>query len=926
MKRLCLSLAFLSLVIFSLSAQKRQVRVAYYPVKGFQDYDRDSGLYSGYCYEYLLAIRQYAGWDYAFLRVDSMGEALSLVEEGNADLIAGVPRVFQSDDRLCFSVRSIINSSTRLVANPDKSRFAYGDYKGFYGMRIGIPADGDNFTSIVRNLRNFASDHSFFPEIVSFASEEACEAALYSGDIDAMLKNSIEKTNFYAVADYQFEDLFFAVNREKTEILEELNNALIEIDRVIPTYRSDLERRYYTLERRTSFNPSFYESVFLSKRNVVNVGCTRTWFPLGYFEGDRFCGPLADIYYLISQETGLRFKYIPYDTYVDMLAAFSRGEVDVLCEMPFDFRYAERYNASLSREMTSMSVIEVRRLPGQETELEVKDDKKRLVCAELPGTYTGELARMSLGDSYDYKTCKTVRECIDSVVSGEVDMTFLSSYQVAAYQANPKYNTLSYTVMPELQYSICIGVRNACDPRLLSIISKGLAIIGQDRANDLFRSSVQEAYGMSLLTYIYRSPFLFAGIIIFIAILLVIIPMSIIYFKSLNRKNRDLRRANNAKTEFVSKMSHDIRTPLNGILGMTYLAKAETNPPKTGEYLDKIDLSGHFLLSLVNDILDMNKIVGKNFDLHPEPYPFEEFKSYIVAIIAPLCLKKGIACIIDNLELEGAFLVDRLRFNQVFVNLLSNSVKYTKPGGHVHLCYANVSSDDKTFIGEIIVEDNGIGMSEEFQKRMFEPFTQEKDTMANMGSGLGLFIVKQLVESMGGSIRVESKPGRGTRFIVSLSLELVPITKEAPLVQEDMDLLDGLRVLLCEDNEINAEIASQMLERRGVTADVAENGRVGLEKFESSEVGYYDLILMDIRMPVMDGFEAAKKIQQLDRSDAKEIPIIALTADAYLQDEEKSTSCGMVAHIAKPVNADNLYETIERCIKARNRVRSYASR
>ncbi|MBQ3799638.1 MAG: response regulator, partial [Treponema sp.] len=322
------------------------------------------------------------------------------------------------------------------------------------------------------------------------------------------------------------------------------------------------------------------------------------------------------------------------------------------------------------------------------------------------------------------------------------------------------------------------------------------------------------------------------------------------------------------------------------------------------------------------DILDMNKIVGKNFELHPEPYPFEEFKSYIVAIIAPLCLKKGIACIIDNLELEGAFLVDRLRFNQIFVNILSNSVKYTKSGGHVHLCFANVAADDKTFIGEIIVEDNGIGMSDEFQKKMFEPFTQEKETMANMGSGLGLFIVKQLVESMGGSIRVESKPRRGSRFIVSLSLELVPYEKEKVIVQDDKNLLDGLRVLMCEDNEINAEIASQMLERKGVTVDVAENGKVGLEKFSNSEDGYYDLILMDIRMPVMDGFETAKEIQQLDRSDAKEIPIIALTADAYLQDEEKSTSCGMVAHIAKPVNADCLYETIERCIRARDKVRS----
>ena len=909
MKRLFLFLFTSVLFLAPLAAQKRLVKVAYYPGKGFQDYDPATGLYSGYGYEYLLAVKQYADWDFVFLRMDSEDEALRLIEEGSADLIAGVTRSAPYDAFLDFSERSMINASRQLVANPAKSHFSYGDYKSFFGIRIGIVASGEDWLSVLREVRSYGSEHGFYPEIVSFKSEEECEAALISGKVDAILKDSYERNDFYVIADYQFEDLYFAVRKGNADLLEELDKAMDEIDKIIPTFQVSLRRRYYSKDVQVAFAPSFDETVFLSSLKTFKVGCTRSWFPLGYFEGDRFCGPLADVYFEISQRTGLHFQYVPYDTYADMLTAFACGDVDILCEMPFDFRYAERYNANISREMASMSIIKVSRIAPSEL-----DGTRLPVCAGLPHTYTGELVRMTYGGNYTYKTYQSVKACVEAVMTGDADFAFLTTYQLASYHSNPKYVSLAFTVMPELQYSICIGVKDSCDIRLLSIISKGIDLIGLDQINDMFRMSVQKE-DISILSFFYRYPVLFAIVIFMLAFVFFGVPMTIMYLMVLNRKNRDLYQANNAKTEFLSKMSHDIRTPLNGILGMTYLAKAEREQAKLSEYLDKISLSGRFLLSLVNNILDMSKIGKKDFELHPEPYPVEEFRSYIGAIIGPLCAKKGLALIIDNLELEDAFLVDRLRFNQVFVNLLSNSVKYTESGGHIHLCYANVAVFNHIFIGDIIVEDNGIGMSEEFQKKMFEPFTQEKDTMANMGSGLGLAIVKQLVESMGGSIRVESKSGKGSRFIVSMALELVPFEKlPAEPEQNEQDVLKGLRIMMCEDNEINAEIAVELLKRREITVDVAENGAAGVELFSKSEVGYYDAILMDIRMPVMDGFEAAAQIQKLNRDDAKVVPIIALTADAYLQDEEKSSSCGMVAHIAKPVNADVLYTTLARCI------------
>ncbi|MBQ9538028.1 MAG: transporter substrate-binding domain-containing protein, partial [Treponema sp.] len=822
MKRLLLLLASLFLLLIPISATNRTVRVAYYPEGGFQEYDSKEDRYSGYCYEYMLAIKQFANWEYSFVIAQGKDEAIRLVAEGKADLVAGVAKDDSLEEILDFSFRILAGSSKQLVANPNKSRFSYADYKSFKGMRIGVDASADDFQGTVKELRNFASTHLFNPELVSFKSKHECEKALISGDIDAVLRNSYEKNSFYVIADLKFENLYLATWEGNSELLKELDEAMSEIVKNIPSFQTDLSRRYYGKNELSIFVPSFEESLLISSGKPYKIGCTKTWFPLGYFEGDRYCGPLADIYFMISQYTGLKFIYVPYDNYAEVLDAFDRGEVDILCEMPFDFLYAERYNANISNEIATMSTLAVSRIQATDNqwyEPQRKEERKP-ICLSLPHTYTTELVSRVYGDTYEYRSCQTIKECLEQIMSYEADIAFLGSYQMASYQSNPRYSSLSFTVIPELQYSICSAVRNDRDHRLISIISKGLSIIGLEKANDMFRSSIQKNSSLSLVALIYRYPIAFAIAVIGLLLILFGIPITVSYMRILKRKNADLKRASNAKTEFVSKMSHDIRTPLNGILGMTYLAKAETNPPKTGEYLEKIDLSGHFLLSLVNDILDMNKIVGKGFDLHPEPYPLDEFKSYLTAIIAPLCIKKGIAYVIDDIDLDGALLVDRLRFNQIFVNLLSNSVKYTKPGGHVHLWYANVSTDDKTFIGEIIVEDNGIGMSEEFQKRMFEPFTQEKETQANMGSGLGLFIVKQLIESMGGSIRVESKSGKGSKFIVSLSLEMVPIKREKKIERTKKDLLDGLHILMCEDNDINAEIASQMLVKRGMHVDV----------------------------------------------------------------------------------------------------------
>ncbi len=390
-------------------------------------------------------------------------------------------------------------------------------------------------------------------------------------------------------------------------------------------------------------------------------------------------------------------------------------------------------------------------------------------------------------------------------------------------------------------------------------------------------------------------------------------------------RERELRRqamsASDAKTDFLSRMSHDIRTPLNGIIGMTYLAHQEKNSATMEKYLNDIDTSSKFLLGLINDILDMTKVESNKITLHPEPYPIREFDQYIDAVIRPLCKNKNQRFTLE--ETGDSSLViraDKLRLNQIIFNLLSNAVKYTPEGGAV-VCETKINpiSADKAAV-EFVITDNGIGISEDFQKHLFEPFTQEGRNEASeiRGSGLGLAIVKKMTDLMGGSISVKSRLGEGSTFSVRLVLDVMT---EPEQIHTDKDTahsmctsLNGRHVLVCEDHPINQAIAKSLLEGKKMIVTMAEDGQQGKELFRKSPVGFYDVILMDLRMPVMDGYQASAEIRALNRPDAAAVPIIAMSADAFKEDIEKCLRSGMNAHIAKPVEPDVLFERISELI------------
>jgi signal transduction histidine kinase/ActR/RegA family two-component response regulator len=393
------------------------------------------------------------------------------------------------------------------------------------------------------------------------------------------------------------------------------------------------------------------------------------------------------------------------------------------------------------------------------------------------------------------------------------------------------------------------------------------------------------------------------------------------HVNELNAALTEARNANAAKSDFLSRVSHDIRTPMNVIHGMTEFALADIgNEEKLREDLRKIQIANTFLLSLINDILDLSRIESGRIKLQLEPYKYSDFIANITGMFKPLCDEKGLTFTVHSQgDPDDIIVVDKVRLNQTVLNLLSNSVKYTPAGGKIDFFAGKENTRGNMTDVYFIVKDNGIGMSPDFQEHMFEAFTQDprvaRASTSDQGTGLGLSIVEKLVNLMGGTISVESKLDEGTTFSVRYH---VPFTrKSVPAAEDDVKTSyapayqgNGRRILIAEDNALNAEITKRILEQAGYQVDMAENGEAAVNCFENSAIDCYSAILMDIQMPVMNGMEATRAIRNMNRPDAGTIPIIAATANAYSEDVEKCIKAGMNDHVAKPIDSQALYKKL----------------
>ena len=441
---------------------------------------------------------------------------------------------------------------------------------------------------------------------------------------------------------------------------------------------------------------------------------------------------------------------------------------------------------------------------------------------------------------------------------------------------------------------------------------------------------MQSAYGMVEKT---KNISVICGTIAGLVLLMICLSIYFIYQKSKKEEYTQKQQlleavekadaANQAKSTFLLNMSHDIRTPMNAIIGFTNIALHQNAVAEIHESLEKVRESSNHLLSLLNDILDLSRIESGKTVFSPEPVNITELTDNVLAIMKGLLYNRDLKIEVYRERPKNSYvLADAARIREVLTNLLSNAVKFTKDGGTVTLdISSHPGEDDKHIVARYIVRDNGIGMSEEFQKNLFKPFSQEDDRGARTqykGTGLGMAITKEYVHMMGGKIDFESKKGIGTTFIVEIPLELTEQDihqKQEDPVNRD---LTGVNVLMAEDNDLNAELATVMLEDAGMVVTRASDGKEAVELFKNHPRGTYDIILMDIMMPNMDGYQAAKTIRamEMERPDASTIPIIALSANAFVEDIKASLDSGMNGHISKPFDMEEVTDTITKYVKS----------
>lgn len=920
-------LAF-NLSVLARTSEKRVLRVAFPQVDGMS-WTAEDGTHHGMLVDYLNEIAKYTGWEYEY--IDTKGPAmLNEFVEGKYELMGGNYYIPALEKYYAYPNYNMGYSRSLLLARSDDRSIHSYDLESMNGKTIGVY---ENARENIRRLKEFMAINGLYCNIRYYKQEDMVgKIGLYpylaKGEIDLLLNNVAHiSDSVRVVVAYDSQPYYIVTNPGNKEVLDGLNMALERILDANPNFAAERYAVNFP-DRLVNIQLSDRDLEYVNERKTITVAVPENWYPLYCKETPlkNHTGIMADVLDEIKSFTGLRFSYVYAKNYADAIRLIQQGDADILGFFLGDENDAAQLGLALSASYVSANNIIVR---------------NKACSYPAPGLVGAlvENQRLPSGISVEkIRFYPSIKEALFAVNNGEADFIYGLSSRMEQDILRYHFTNLAPVTLVNDQSTISFALPIPVDPDLLTILNKAINNLSESERT-VIRNRNLESIGVSefsLTDFIYANPLQFMFIVMFVlSVLFTALLLAIGARMKATVIQGNLKRAeaaNLAKSEFLSRMSHEIRTPMNGIVDMSTIAMQNIdNTDKIKDCLEKVIMSSKHLLALINDVLDMSKIESGKVELRHESFNFRAFLQDFENLYGEQAKSKGISYeTVLASDLEVQIIGDSLRLNQVLSNLLSNALKFTPAKGIIKLRVSKTGEDQENVYLRFEVIDTGCGIAEENYDKIFESFEQENVdvTYKYGGTGLGLSIVKRFTQLMGGSIHVTSVQGSGSTFTVDLPFGKVKESGELARFSDingrddlakDCYVIDydfkGKRILLVEDNELNREIAEELIGATGASVESAEDGVQAVEKFKESAEGYYDLILMDVQMPHMDGYEATRCIRALGRSDAQKVPIFAMTANAFAEDVQKSREAGMNAHISKPLDIRAVYKQMNRYLQ-----------
>lgn len=875
--------------------------------KGFQEGTPGERL-SGWGYDYLQMLSYYTpGWQYEYVS-GTFTELMDMLEAGEIDLMPNISYSEERAQKLLFSSNPEGAERYYIYAKPDRDDLAKGDPQALQGLTIGYsPGAMQTFVG-----QQWLANEGITCTYKEISTGGALFEALADGEVDAVIMNdTISSPDASPMFYVGSSDYYFAVPKSRPDLMNDINAAMTAITRVNPRYNDEVKANYSAQNSGSSSLTGPERSWLKANDNTITIGYLKNKFPYCTQNDDgEMEGSLASLATTLHDKFGITVATVALSNNEQMFKALSNGTIDVALPLFRDYWLAEQAGVIQSNPMGTVSLTAIH------SSNNLNSDLKNIAC-----TADAIVNRFELKNLFpDAKVTEypNDNEALEALNKGEASCIIVPSTRLKTIRDTydiKDFQTQELTDMAQLSCLISRG-----EPELLGIINKGIVNAGESLSASSYSPTSYSAQESDAFRFLYRNRIVIAAVVICI-----LLTGIVILVWSLHRAQKEQQKAdaaNAAKTAFLTRMSHDIRTPLNGILGLIEIEELKDGDMQVArESRAKARVAANHLLSLINDILEMGKIEDRKLTLEHAPFNLKELCDDALVLCKLRASGNGITMQDNSLPYAtGPYMIGSpTHIRRIIIDLLDNSIKYNKHGGSVTFSSQTKPLDNGRALFCFSVSDTGIGMAPEFLKHIYEPFAQEGDDARSkfQGTGMGMPIVKSLIELMGGTIEISSEVGVGSTFNVQIPLDIdkSPQARERADDQANSCSLAGMNVLLAEDNELNAEIAQALLESEGIVVTRAADGNETVDLYVGRPAGSFDAILMDIMMPGMNGYEATRAIRLSEKADAADIPIIALTANAFTEDAQAAHDAGMNAHLPKPLDFNKLKNMLARIKK-----------